>query len=1453
MPLAMDKRVDSSFDFWISFLAATSDATPSESARAMDILRCVQPESHRALISTMCRSMRVSATHGASWQRSDDRIITAAQFAASLAILRRECSSAAGGAAPSAMRASDAFDLASSIVELLVATPRRVHDDGDDDEAVLDKAWSGEALRSECCAFVAAIASAAAASDGFVVDARARCCAVLSSSSSAALVEPTALALSVALVDASRSEDGGADALRASLWTATLDVLVRSPDAARRRHAAQRIVKEVERPLATQRPPLAQRIEEAWAATCTLAATWPGDALLLTSALAVRCYFPDSDQLDGTSVGAGAGAGAEHSAGSAAAGSAVPKTPAFWDILARCVAEGRRGERKHAVYLIRSAARRDAAPWNPAQWETLCRCIESMDEHVYHLIEPSWSFAMESLARANTARSEQGVRWINALLRVALDHPTYRVRRLALHHIFRSESAPHVCNARIGFALCALNESRRLSVESVKMETALDTAEDVALEAAEGALLESLSAVTATTTEPLRLLLAPGDEARKQTSTHWYASLVAFATRSAVNFEALIRAARSELDAVPATILVTASLHVAANVAAQNGTPLFLTPSILATLTSMLAISRLNSVKGAPGAVGCACLGIAFALAPAAEPSDLGSLVTFVKAAVHSIGALAPLRRAELYASCGVWLLRCTANTSPPSLLRSISDVGADAELIALLFLSATSPDAAVDELRAILSAALPSDAPLDSEAGSHRALVALHNASRLGVLHGEAHTRVALAFLTELVSYIDRVTVEFVGQASGAEDPDDGSMKAVALLAACRVYVASVSSSRAADAALSHFGTTRWPMLESLIGALPTASWTAQCKYFIVVEMAARCSKQDDDAATSVAVSGELVDRIMRTVLTVPPPRQRRRLGGVDAATTAEQARWRAIAALLELLGDGTIGCSGGASAPAAVLERSTRCSIDVAAAVVLAFDAAAEGTSVVLVRCALAVLPLVDLTVRLELLEAATVAFANTKMTSGLLVSYLLDLATHECWRTVLCEEDVEQTGAVAAAVQHALCALCDVGGVLVTSDVVRRCCVTLWKWGGGCALQRHFLKEAVSMLIVGDLSASIQPTRLLGSSAVAARAIFLHFILDGAGGAPLRATLLSLLLAIASGDAEGAALKGASEFTGQESSVKSSLNAAKRNLWQSICCVLHATSTDAMDLNLRVARRIWTHLADRAPIWNIRHLQQIAMVIVLDRCGEALDEIVLPVLLDSNSGFNAANNAVIITGMVLAAMWARDDDDSGSEDVAASAAAGPARRRELLIALAPWMLTANHVPRTVAQVVFSNALQSLSPTQLARECECLGPMAAAMLRYIMENSLIKKAHRSASKSSVLSLVLPHASSSSSGGVDSASSDGGVAAAAAAAATVADWWSLSRCLRLDEAAPENGEAAGVNSAAEQRSVDLNEAVRFFFSAAAHSYYEIECLSYFLCFTLFIFAGTLLAQALAV
>jgi hypothetical protein len=122
-----------------------------------------------------------------------------------------------------------------------------------------------------------------------------------------------------------------------------------------------------------------------------------------------------------------------------------------------------------------------------------------MDEHVYHLIEPSWSFAMESLARANTARSEQGVRWINALLRVALDHPTYRVRRLALHHIFRSESAPHVCNARIGFALCALNESRRLSVESVKMETALDTAEDVALEAAEGALLESLSAVTATT------------------------------------------------------------------------------------------------------------------------------------------------------------------------------------------------------------------------------------------------------------------------------------------------------------------------------------------------------------------------------------------------------------------------------------------------------------------------------------------------------------------------------------------------------------------------------------------------------------------------------------------------------------------------------------------------------------------------------------------------------------------------------------------------------------------------------------------------------------------------------------------------------------------------------------------------------------------------------------------
>jgi hypothetical protein len=218
---------------------------------------------------------------------------------------------------------------------------------------------------------------------------------------------------------------------------------------------------------------------------------------------------------------------------------------------------------------------------------------------------------------------------------------------------------------------------------------------------------------------------------------------------------------------------------------------------------------------------------------------------------------------------------------------------------------------------------------------------------------------------------------------------------------------------------------------------------------------------------------------------------------------------------------------------------------------------------------------------------------------------------------------------------------------------------------------------------------------------------------------------------------------------------------------------------------------------------------------MVIVLDRCARAVDAIVLPILRDANAGFNSANNAVIITGMVLAAMWARDaavdaetaSGEKNKTEKRAITSTSAARRRELLVALSPWMLTANHVPRTVAQVVFANALQSCSPAQLAAELDFLGPMASAIVAFISTNTLIQKAHRSASKSSVLSLVLPRSAPGAAGGD----------------ASVAEWWSLSRCLRLAEGEAESGAAMPAShvDAAQQRSIDLNEAVR---SSLKHS-----------------------------
>jgi hypothetical protein len=257
----------------------------------------------------------------------------------------------------------------------------------------------------------------------------------------------------------------------------------------------------------------------------------------------------------------------------------------------------------------------------------------------------------------------------------------------------------------------------------------------------------------------------------------------------------------------------------------------------------------------------------------------------------------------------------------------------------------------------------------------------------------------------------------------------------------------------------------------------LPSYSWAAQSNYFVVVEMVARCARfarGDGGRALQLDLNRGAVARVVRSAVVLATSRAMRRLGGVDAATAFEQARWRAITALLALLGDDAVvldGDGGDGDGSGAVHDV-------VAAAVVEGFENAAEATSEVLARCALGLVRTAPLDARLALLRAATAAFRVTKMTRGALAAHLLSLATHECWRASLCAASpmtaaaVEVEGGVAAAVRCALCALCKVGGVVVAAQVVERCCATLWSWESGSALERHFLREAVSMCIVGDL---------------------------------------------------------------------------------------------------------------------------------------------------------------------------------------------------------------------------------------------------------------------------------------------------------------------------------------------------------------------------------------------
>ena len=294
---------------WSTFLAASASASSNVATRALDIVQRVKPDEHRALLDAMCARLRVSVEHGAVWL-PERQLVSTDQLAASLAILR---------AASSSLRAREAFELAQSIVDVLVAPAPSGGDDAESSSGG-SALHADAALRAECCAFVGEVATAAPRGAEFVAAARAQCCAAIATEPSVAALE-----LAITLVDAAADSEREADALRAAVWRATLHVLVSASDAERRRGAALRVAAEVERPRAAQHPPFATRVEDAWDATTRLARARPGDALLLTSALAATCYFP------GDNIDSAAGDAA------VAAKLGVQHAEPFWELLARCV------------------------------------------------------------------------------------------------------------------------------------------------------------------------------------------------------------------------------------------------------------------------------------------------------------------------------------------------------------------------------------------------------------------------------------------------------------------------------------------------------------------------------------------------------------------------------------------------------------------------------------------------------------------------------------------------------------------------------------------------------------------------------------------------------------------------------------------------------------------------------------------------------------------------------------------------------------------------------------------------------------------------------------------------------------------------------------------------------------------------------------------------------------
>ena len=163
----------------------------------------------------------------------------------------------------------------------------------------------------------------------------------------------------------------------------------------------------------------------------------------------------------------------------------------------------------------------------------------------------------------------------------------------------------------------------------------------------------------------------------------------------------MVRVARRELNTVPAIILVASALHAAANAAAHISKPLAFDLDVLDALRDIVATPRLTSVVGASAAVAHAALGVAFALAPAAPAATAAAAAerdatvraasAFVETAIGALRGAERAGRDALYARCAAWLLRATGLASPAALLPRVRAVGGDAELIALLFVRASS------------------------------------------------------------------------------------------------------------------------------------------------------------------------------------------------------------------------------------------------------------------------------------------------------------------------------------------------------------------------------------------------------------------------------------------------------------------------------------------------------------------------------------------------------------------------------------------------------------------------------------------------------------------------------------------------------------------------------------------------------------------------------------------